>query len=352
MTETPPKPPEPSPARPRPDTAAAPARAGEAARATAPPPAGPRPAVAPVAGAVPPPGRQQISEAARPAPPPGSRVLPALYFLGFAILAGAIAWLWQNPPQPPESAPGALLQRLDAAEARLARLETRPEPRPAPAFDPAPLLARIAALEARPAGASALLDQPSPVDLAPIESRIAALEARPTVSPADTALGERVSRIARVQAAAAALEAGHRLGALPDAPPALQRFADADPPTEPALRLAFPSAARAALVASRPIDPNLPWLSRIWGRLQELITIRQGERVLVGDPAAGVVAAAQRALDAGDLAGAVAALSRLNPPAAQAMAGWIDQAKALLEARAALADMAARAAASPTAAHG
>ena len=292
------------------------------------------------------------------APPARSLALPVLYFIGFTILAGAIAWMWQNPPQAPDGQASGLQERLDRVEARLARLEAQSMPRPAPlagaaqapapAFDPAPLIKRLAALEAQPAVAPAQAPVPipsmPPPDLAPLESRIATLEARPATPPVDAALTQRIGRIAAIQAASAALESGHRLGKIADAPPALQRFADADPPTEASLRLAFPAAAQAALVASRPIDPELPALSRIWGRLQELITIRQGERVLIGDPAAGVVATAKQALDAGDLAGAVSALDRLNPQAAQPMSGWIASARSLLEARAALADMAARAA--------
>ena len=288
------------------------------------------------------PGKPLAREAVSPGPSSSSRALPVLYFLGFATLAGAVAWIWQNPPPPTEPPVGALQARLDALESRPAEI------RSAPAFDPAPLLARIAALEARAQTtlplAPVLPASPEfiPPDLGPIQARIAALEARPAINPADAALGERIGRIARIQAIAAALETGHKLGDVPDAPPALQRFANVNPPTEAGLRLAFPAEAQAALVASRPIDPGWPWLTRIWGRLQSLVTIREGERVLVGDPAAGVVAAAQRALDAGDIAGAVTALGRLNPQAAQAMTGWTDQAKALLEARTALAMMAAR----------
>ena len=75
--------------------------------------------------------------------------------------------------------------------------------------------------------------------------------------------------------------------------------------------------------------------------------MRQGEHVLIGDPAAGVLVRAQTALDAGDLAGAVAAVasltgSTLTSGAAQALAAWLDQARGLLAARAALAEMAAQ----------
>jgi hypothetical protein len=70
------------------------------------------------------------------------------------------------------------------------------------------------------------------------------------------------------------------------------------------------------------------------------VTVKQGDKVLVGSPAAEVLGTTQARLDAGDLAGAVHELDRLDPAAAQAMAEWRGQAQALLEARAALAEMA------------
>jgi hypothetical protein len=60
----------------------------------------------------------------------------------------------------------------------------------------------------------------------------------------------------------------------------------------------------------------------------------------VGAPAAVVLGTARDRLEAGDLAGAVAALDGLDGPAAQAMAPWRAHAQSLLDARAALAAMA------------
>jgi hypothetical protein len=54
-----------------------------------------------------------------------------------------------------------------------------------------------------------------------------------------------------------------------------------------------------------------------------------------------VLARAHMALDAGDLAGAVAAVSALSGPAARAVANWRGDAQSLLDARAGLASMAA-----------
>ena len=71
--------------------------------------------------------------------------------------------------------------------------------------------------------------------------------------------------------------------------------------------------------------------------------MREGDRVIVGDPAAGVIARARQALNVGDLHGAVAALDALDGPAAQAMAEWKAKAQSLLDARTALANMAAQA---------
>jgi hypothetical protein len=322
-----------------------------------------------------------------PAPPPEHAAkrdrLPWLVGIGFLILAAAIAGVWLYPlSEPPVTAlADARAQALVALEARLARLEQRPAPTPAagsPSVDLGPLTTRIAALE-----------QLRVPDLAPLEARVAALEARPTpdshlagrvdalsaradaqetaqraaqsdlarrldadearLAAAErnagqmSALADRAGRVARVQAAQAALNAGQKLGDLPGAPPALARFAAAPPPTEASLRLAFPAAAREALAAARPQSEGQPLLARLWAETQDLVTVRQGDHVLVGDPAAGVLARARAALDAGDLAGAAAAVGALTGPSAQAMAGWLADARSLLDARAALADWAAHA---------
>jgi hypothetical protein len=311
-----------------------------------------------------PPPEPASEQPAPPAPPPPSHHLLAwLTGAGFLLLAAAIAWVWLHPVvAPPQS--DALERQVAALEARVARLEQRPQAQPP---DLAPLAARVAALEQRPPAASApatdlgplaarvsaLEQRPPPAapapatDLGPLTARVDALERRQASDSAAlqarvTALDNTIGRTVRVLAAKQALDAGHKLGSLPGAPPALARFADTDPPTEASLRLAFPAAARAALAASRPATNDQPFLSRIWARAQDLITIRQGDRVLVGDPAAGLLDRARKALDDGDLAGSVEAVATLKRPAAQAMAAWLAQARALLDARAALATWAAQ----------
>jgi len=365
----------------KPDPTPAPAPAGGAKTKAA---AAPRPPIA----ADPPPPPSAATSGKPPAAPAKQRdLLPILYLAGFVVLAGAVLWLWQNPsivpPPPPDTHQvDALRQQVAGLEARLTRLEQRPAPAiPAPP-DLAPLTARIAALEAR--------KPPPPVDLGPLEAAVAALERRPVGDPTlatrmdalagrqdalaarvessdatllrrqdatdgrlgplehnagqITALADRAGRIARIQAAQAALDSGRKLGDLPGAPPALARYAAAPAPTTASLRLSFPAAAAAAMAASQPVvSGDKPFLDRAWARAQELVTLREGDHVIVGDPAAGVLARARAALDAGDLAGAVAALGALSGPAAAAVSGWKAQAQGLLDARQALADMAAHA---------
>ena len=309
------------------------------------------------------------------------------------------------PGTPGDAATPASPVDLGPLEARLAALEARgapasdgspaPEGAQATATDLRPLEARLAALEARPAPSP-----PAPVDLRPLEERLAAVEARPVPEPppapgtvidmtqlatrldgvaarqdalagrvtaerADmlarieaftnrvdgaekeagqvTSVAQRTTRLSAVQSATAALEAGQPLGPVPGAPPALARFAEAPPPTASALRLAFPAAAEAAHAASQPaIEADQPLLNRMWTRAQQTVTVRQGDRVLLGDPIAGVLAGAQERLDAGDLAGTLKALAGLSGPAAAAMANWRGRAQALLDARSALVEMAAQ----------
>ena len=300
------------------------------------------------------------------------------------VLVGGGAAVLQSlgppPPRPVARVAGADAEAIAALAARVARLEqAKPAPvaasdLPAPDLAPpdlAPIQQRLAALEARPVGgdaaAQALSDR-----LAALETRTGEADARAQalagrldalrgdlagqlndlqtrlaqaqgLSAQLASLSDRAERLAMVQAARAALDAGQKLGDLPGAPPALQRFAHAAPPTEAALRLEFPALADAAEDAARPDGGTGSTLGRMWRRVQEQITLRQGSRVIVGNPAAGAIALAGASLAAGDLAGAVAAVAELSGPAAVPLADWLDRARALLAARAALLDMAAHA---------
>ena len=285
----------------------------------------------------PPPPTQPVQTPDKPAPPTHSprnarAVFTAIGFLG---LAAGLFYLWHliqglTPADPIDPARIAALEaQLRGFHQRIIALEQRPpaaQP-PAPA-NLAPLEARLLALEQRPppqtptpAPATA-----APTDLAPLEARIAATE-------------RATRRAIQLQAATSALHDGAPLGPLPDAPPALARFATIAPPTLATLRRDFTPAATAALAASLPVEETAI-SSQIWRRLAALVTVRQGDAVLFGPPAALVLTLAQTRLDAGDLQGALAALDSLDPGAAPAMAPWRRDAQALLDARAALAALA------------
>jgi hypothetical protein len=334
-------------------------------------------------------------------------VAPWLCGLGFLILAIAIIGLWQYPSTPDAgtdsaSAIRAVEQRLADTDARLTRLEQRPIPdlgkitarldaidgritdqtRPIP--DLGKITARLDAIDGR------ITDQTRPTpDLGKITARLDALDGRIVdqtrlASRVDTLSGrieslsgrdqagldatgqkldaltsriaavesnagsldavtKRLNRIARLQEASFALAAGRPVGDLPGAPEALARYARVTPPTEAQLRLRFPRDEQAALAAKQPDPGDAPFVDRVWERAQGLITIRRGEDVVVGNPSAITLIQAQTALDAGDLAGAISAVEALRGQPAQAMAHWLTDAKALLGARSALADMAGQA---------
>jgi hypothetical protein len=316
------------------------------------------PAAKPSPDPLPEPPTEAVTEPPVATPPPLLYLLPWLSGIGFVLLAVGLLWVWQHPSAPPATPQlEALTRQLDELQSRLASLERRPTPAPQLSPDLTSIEARLKALEQRPADASTppdlaritALEQRRPPDLAPLQAQIATIASRDQTAQGDlarrldadetrlTALEKAASRAAQIQVARIALDSGQQLGALQGAPPALARFAAAKPPTEAQLVLAFPPAAAAALAASRPATDGLPLLDRIWLRAQDLVTIRQGDRVIVGDAAAGVLARARGSLDAGDLAGAVTAVASLTGPAAQPMADWLAQARALLDARAALA---------------
>ncbi len=360
----------------------------------------PDPATPPVAAPVEADRPAETPKPETPAPAPRRRdPVPYLYLIGLLALGGAVGWLWLRPP-PDHAAVPAISQgdlaglasqdALDSLARRVTALENRPLPAasvlPAPP-DLGPLesrlntaLSRIAALETRPTGAAA----PAPaVDTSAISARqdsissrqealaarlqaaeneqfervrtaeralsdrLAALEAR--IGQAEALAGrlngieDRTRMLMRLASVRAALQAGQPLGEVPGAPAALTRFATQAPPTLAALKLAYPEAARAALAASAPVaTPEQGVLESAWNRAQNLVTLRRGDEVIIGAPDAGVLERARLALEAGDLARAVAALERLQPAPAAAMAGWMEQAQSLLAAEAALTDLEAQ----------
>jgi hypothetical protein len=270
--------------------------------------------------------------------------------LAVALLAGGLGWVWH---QQQETAAGMVLpgevatlrEQVRTLQQRLAQLEQRPAAAPGPAVDLKPLEGRIAALEQRPAAPGGpdpgLADRMAALDRRVAQAEQAASAAQQGTAQAQQKAAARLARMGRLQAAAVALEGGRALGEIPAAPPALSRFAVTPPPSEAGLRLAFPAAAQAARAASRSSGDEAGIGDRVWQRVRALVTVKEGETVLLGSPAAVALGLAGERLGSGDLAGAVAALDGLDPGAAAAMAEWRGQAEALLAARAALAKMAA-----------
>jgi hypothetical protein len=284
----------------------------------------PRPAVA---ASAPPPVRE--AEAPR-------RRLAVLAGLAVALLAGGIGALWVQHLELAGQAArqddvAALREQVRTLQQRLAQVEQRPVPSApaAPAVNLGPLEARVKALEERPAPAAAPAGDPA------LAGRVAALDQR--LAQAEQQAAARAAKLARVQRAMAALEAGQPLGEMPGAPAALAKFATTAPPGEAQLRLEFPEAARRAQAASRTEESGIA--GRVSGLFNRLVTVREGDKVLVGTPASVLLGEAAARVNAGDLAGAVTLLEGLDPGAAAAMAPWRERAAALVAARAALAGM-------------
>lgn len=302
----------------------------------------------------------------------GRGVLGVFSALGFLLLLAGLGWLWngqremdmrlaevaQRPIAAPDTGRTAALEaKLKDLEAKLAALQQRPPTTGGAAVDLKPLEGRVSALE-RSGGTSGsnapdLGPLTAKIDAAASEAaaaksaaggldgRIAALEARLKTDEAQqAALAERAVKLLSFERAQMALEAGEPLGDLPGAAPALVKFAHNKPPTEAALRLAFPAAADAAEAASRPSGAGKAIAERMWIKVRSLVTIKEGDKVLVGPPAAAVLGNAHAKLEAGDLGGALATLGGLDDAAAKAMADWRSAAQALLDARAALSEAA------------
>jgi hypothetical protein len=286
-------------------------------------------------------------------------LVPWLYGLGFLVLAAAIFYLWYFPGVMSESADDksatqGIVQRLADIDSRLTRLEQPPT------IDPGKIVARLDALEGRVGDQAQLatrldalsgrIESLSGRDQTGIDAarqQIAELATRVATLAANAGnievVTQRLNRIARLQAASFALAVGRAIGDIPDAPDALTRFAHVPPPTDADLRIRFPQAEKAALDAHQPDQGNIPFLGRVWDRAQGLVTIRRGEDVVVGNPTAVILNRAQNALDAGDLASAIGAVESLKGLPRQAMASWLSDAKALLDARSAIAQLAAQA---------
>jgi len=230
----------------------------------------------------------------------------------------------------------AFSQRITGAEAQLAQRVAAAE---------AALAPKLASLETtmqqRLAAAEQAARQQAETQQQQINARFATLEQR---EARIVAAEQRLNRLVASTALTTALEAGKPLGAalagLPGIPPAaLTRYSDTAPPTMAALRLSFEDAARAARAAAEPATEGQGVLEAAATRLSNLVTIRRGESVVWGDAISGELEGARQALNAGDVAAAVQKVEALPEAVRTPMAGWLAQAKGLLEARNALGEL-------------
>ena len=224
---------------------------------------------------------------------------------------------------------GALLDRLDALEARLQIADDAGRAVAALGEDAAQLgdrlrveTARIAALEA-----VAAAGDPGRVDLVLAINRLrqALLGSGPFAD--DLAL---VSELGAGEAAfAAPLEV-------------LAAHAAAGVPARSVLRAGFSAVARAALQAERDAEAG-DWLDKTVARLGRLVSVRRTGEV-AGAATGAVLARAEARLGTGDLGAAVAELDGLQGTAVAAVADWLESARSRLAAETALDDLAAVAA--------
>lgn len=248
-----------------------------------------------------------------------------------------------------ENKPAASPNELTELRQQLKTLESRPA---AAAGDIVELRQQVKALEAKPAAAppeiAEIRQQVQQLNAANADlgNRVAALEkgeqAQSAADPTDTTLLLAVLQIRE------ALETARPFAAEYDALAALAKSrpdiaAAAAPLAEPAKSGVASRAAlierlralRGAIATAQPAPAEGDWAARAWGQLRGLVTIRRVDGA--GQSAAEAVAgAAERALAAGDLAGAVTVLEGLTGPAADAARPWLQMARQRLAAEEAL----------------
>ena len=272
--------------------------------------------------------------------------LSAAIILVLAVIGTAPFWQpalapilrWSPAPAPENrDAQAALAARLDALDRRVQALQS--------------LDNRLGALEQRPV-------PDAQVSLAPLQSQLQRMSARldqldqridqlikDQAARGDSAqrvlivalanLGNAVSSSRPFSAELASVEALGR--GRPD-------WAQSLRPLEDAAKSGLPST---AILAKRFSDEVAPAILRadaapqgasssigqaILAKIRALVVIRRTDGAGGGTPTQQAVATADRALQKGDLAGAVAALKPLAGPAADAAAPWLDQAQARLAA--------------------
>jgi len=206
--------------------------------------------------------------------------------------------------------------RSDAAKALTLASQSRPvdvapaaPAPPPPPFDPSPLEARIAALEAA-------LASPKSASRAPPEEGVASKDS-PALAVVAEALADNLRNGRPFPLEESALE---RLG-VPEARLApLKPLADHGAPTPASLAADFRALAPAVL-ASVAAAPKEGVMNRLMANMSKVVTVTPVGETAGDDPAA-LVSQIEGALDHGDVARALGAWDRLPDPAKQASKDW------------------------------
>lgn len=240
-----------------------------------------------------------------------------------------------------------LTAKIADLESRVAALEARPAGTGGDGAASAALAADVAALRdelaaQKAAVESALAEAAATAEAARKAQEAAAAEAQAAADRIRTADGQAAVSVLR-----AAVETGAPLQPAFDAmtaagltvPEDLRAFA-AGVPTLTELRQSFPDMARAALAASAQV----PAEGSVWDRAVAFFQGQTHARSLTpreGSSTDAVLSRIEAALAEGDIAMVIAKMSALPEPAREAMAPWIDRARALEQAQRALKSLSA-----------
>lgn len=267
-------------------------------------------------------------------------------------------------PAPQDGPPDAVTEPQSAPQ------DTAPSPAPAtaPALDADAVATRLAVLESRidalgsqgtmsnADGQAALAASAELAGaLTALKSEIAALSERITALEDGTRADPTAPAQALVLAAtqvrarlmgdgpfAAELTALEHIAADdPAVTAAVQRLrphAEVGVPTEAALTARFAKVAK-AIVGARTSSEAEGWLGRVKDGLGGLVTVRRTDPAAITDEVERAVAIAEAALELGELAEAVNALSPLEGAPGDAAAAWLGDARARVEAEAALEEL-------------
>lgn len=310
----------------------------------------------------PPPPPKQAAPAPPPPAPKRSSALGAFATALVVAVLAALGWVyWQSTMTGPASDPGpgmrALEARLAQLDRRLAGLENRPAPAPAPAADLSGVEGRIAALETRPAADPALAREVARLTeenrrlaetLAALRGEAQTIREGGERDRADTRRAEFLLALGQVREAALAgrgfaEELRVARGLAPDAAaPLIAQLASQQAGVETRASLArrFGPVANAVVAAARVEQAaDTPWLAEALERAQRYLSIRRVGEV-EGDSATARVARAEARLAVDDLAGALAALDPPNQAWLAPAQSWMEAARARLALEAALARLA------------